>query len=161
MVSTVAFLWVVCGIFSTIFVVLILNRTSINMKTNRLKYLSLILLAIMMSCQKDNKTISELIIGKWEWVKTIIPYGGQESNPQTSGFSETLEFMRDGKMNEYRNDSLITSSNYKIQTKLSTPNWYVLTNSTIISSDFYMINDSLIFNEAYVDGPVSSYIRKK
>jgi hypothetical protein len=131
------------------------------MKTNLLKYLTFVPFAILLSCQKENKTVSELIIGKWEWVKTIIPYGGQESNPQTSGFSKSLEFIRDGSMNEYRNDSLVATSNYKIQTDPSTPNWFVLTNSTIIGSHFYIVSDSLIFNEAYVDGEVSSYIRKK
>jgi hypothetical protein len=121
----------------------------------------LVLLAILMSCQKENKTVFELIIGKWEWVKTIIPYGGQESNPQTSGFSKSLEFMEGGKMNEYRNDSLIATSSYSIQTDPSTPNYFVLTNSTIIGSHFYIVSDSLIFNDAYVDGPVISYIRRK
>jgi hypothetical protein len=131
------------------------------MKTNLLKYSSLLLLAILMSCQKENKTVSELIIGRWEWVKTIIPYGGQESNPQTSGFSKSLEFMRDGNMSEYRNDSLIATSKYKIQTDPSTTNWYVLINSTIIGGYFYIVSDSLIFNDTYVDGPVISYIRRK
>jgi len=131
------------------------------MKTNLLKYISLVLLAILISCQKENKTVSELIIGKWKWVKTINPYGGQESNPQTSGFSKSLELMKDGNMNEYRNDSLIATSSYKIQSDPSTPNYYVLTNSTIIGSHFYIVDDSLIFNEAYVDVLVSSYIRKK
>jgi hypothetical protein len=131
------------------------------MKTNILHYLSLILLSILLSCQKDNENVSELIIGKWDWVKTIIPYGGQVSNPQTSGFSKSLEFMRNGKMSEFKNDSLITTSSYKTQIDPSTPNYYVLTNSTIIGSHFYLVDDSLIFNEAYVDGVVSSYIRKK
>jgi hypothetical protein len=131
------------------------------MKSNLLKYLSFVVLTILMSCQKENKTVPEMIIGKWEWVKTIIPYGGQESNPQTSGYSKSLEFMKDGNMSEYRNDSLIATSSYKVQTDPSTPNYYVLTNSTIIGSHFYMADDSLIFNEAYVDGLVSSYIRKK
>ena len=131
------------------------------MKTNLLKYFSILILAILMSCQKENKSVSELIIGRWEWVKTIIPYGGQESNPTSAGFSKSLEFMGDGKMREYRNDSLIAISSYKIQSDGSTPNYYVLTNSTIIGSHFYMVSDSLIFNEAYVDGPIISYIRKK
>jgi hypothetical protein len=148
-------------IFSMIFVASILNRTSTDMKTNLLKFSLLLLLAILMSCQKENKTVSELIIGRWEWVKTIIPYGGQESNPVSTGFSKSLEFMGDGKMSEYRNDSLITTSSYKIQTDASTPNYYALTNSTIIGSHFYIADDSLIFNEAYVDGPIISYIRKK
>jgi hypothetical protein len=64
------------------------------MNSNLLKYLVIALFAFSMGCQKDNNTISELIIGRWDWVKTIIPYGRQLSNPQTVGFSETLEFMR-------------------------------------------------------------------
>jgi len=131
------------------------------MKTNLFKYLSLVFLTVLMGCQKDNETVSELIIGKWDWVKTIIPYGGQISNPKTSGFSKSLEFMKDGNMREYRNDSLIATSSYKIQRDTSAPNYYVLTNSTIIGSHFYMVDDSLIFNEASVDGQVSSFLRKK
>jgi len=131
------------------------------MNSNFLKYLILTFFALFFSCQKDNETVFELIIGKWEWVKTIIPYGRQVSNPQKSGFSKTLEFMKDGKMNEYRNDTLITTSGYKIETDSSTPTYYFLTNSTIIGSHFYIVDDSLVFNEAYVDGAVSSYIRKK
>jgi hypothetical protein len=131
------------------------------MKSDLLKYLSLVLLAILISCQKENKTVSGLIIGRWQWVKTITPYGGHESNPQSSGFSKSLEFMRNGNMSEYRNDSLMSISTYRIQSDPSTPGWSELTNSTIIVSHFYVTDDSLIFNEAYVDGPVLSYVRKK
>jgi hypothetical protein len=129
------------------------------MKTTILKFVLLAILAFQMSCQKDKETISNLIIGKWEWVKTIIPYGGQVSNPQTSGFSKTLEFLGNGKMKEYKNELLINTSNYSIEINPSNANDYLL-NSTIVTSHFYIINDSLIFNEAFVDGPVSSYIRK-
>jgi hypothetical protein len=129
------------------------------MKTTLLKFVLLAILAFHMSCQKDKETISNLIIGKWEWVKTIIPYGGQVSNPQTSGFSKTLEFLGNGKMKEYKNELLINTSNYSIEINPSNANDYLL-NSTIVTSHFYIINDSLIFNEAFVDGPVSSYIRK-
>jgi hypothetical protein len=132
------------------------------MKTNLLKYLSLVLLSILICCQKDKKTILELIIGKWEWVKTIDnQYSKQISNPQTSGFSRTLEFLNNGKMIEYKNDTLIQTSVYSIQINTSNPNNYVLTQNWIIFSPFYMVNDSLIFSEASVDGQVSSYIRKK
>jgi hypothetical protein len=132
------------------------------MKTNLLKYLSLGFLAILMGCQKENKTISNLILGKWEWVKTIDnQYSKQISNPQTLGFSKTLEFLNNGKMNEYKNDTLIQTSVYSIQIFTSNPNNYALSQNGIIFSPFYMVNDSLIFSEASVDGQVSSYIRKK
>jgi hypothetical protein len=132
------------------------------MKTNLLKYSSLLLLAILMGCQKENKTIPNLILGKWEWVKTIDnQYSKQISNPQTLGFSKTLEFLSNDKMNEYKNDTLVQTSVYSIQINTSNPNNYVLSQNGIIFSPFYMANDSLIFSEASVDGQVSSYIRKK
>lgn len=135
------------------------------MRSSLLKYSIVTLFALFISCQKDKETISDLIAGKWEWVKTIFPYSRQVSNPKSVGFSETLEFIRDGKMNEYRNDSLLATSGYKIKTDSSAPDYFVLTdfvltNSSIIGSHFYIADDSLIFNDAYVDGPVISYIRK-
>jgi hypothetical protein len=113
----------------------------------------------LISCQKDKESISNLIVGKWEWVKTIIPYGGLEANPQTLGFTRTLEFMVNGKMKEYKNELLIKTSNYSIEINPSNANGFLL-KSTIVTSHFYIINDSLIFNEAYVDGPVSTYLRR-
>ena len=114
----------------------------------------------MMSCHKDEQTVSDIIIGKWEWIKTVIPYGGQESNPQTLGFSLTLEFLSSGKMQEYKNDLLINTSNYTIEINPSNPKDYQLTNSTILNSHFYFESDTLIFSEAYVDGPVDYYVKK-
>jgi len=67
------------------------------MKTNLLKYSSLFLLATLLSCQKENKTVSELIIGKWEWVKTIYPYVFWNQILRYRDFPETLEFLSNGK----------------------------------------------------------------
>ena len=125
------------------------------MKPNFLKYLIITFFVVFMSCQKDKESISGLIVGKWEWVKTIIPYGGQETNPQTAGFSMTLEFSNNGTVKEYKNGLLIGTSSYDIKTD---QNGNVL-NSTVITSHFYFANGTLIFSEAYVDGPVSTYIR--
>lgn len=115
----------------------------------------------MVCCHKDKQTINDLIIGEWVWIKTIIPYGGQESNPQTSGFSKTLMFMSNGKMQEFKNGLLINTSDYTIEINPNNPKDYKLTNSTILNSHFYFESDTLIFSEAYVDGPVCYYIRKE
>ncbi len=131
------------------------------MKAALPKYVLFPILALIFSCQKDDKTVSELIIGKWEWVKTIIPYGGQVSNPRTSGNSKTLEISSNGTMKEYKNDLLINTSNYIIEEDRSNPNNGYVFSSTIITSHFSFVNDTLIFNEAYVDGEVSYYSRKK
>jgi len=66
------------------------------MKYNRLTLGFLAaLLFLTMSCQKETP---DLLTGKWEWIKTINPFSGQESNPQTVGFSQTLLFSNNGKM---------------------------------------------------------------
>jgi len=117
-------------------------------------------ISIIVSCKKE-QTASDLIVGKWQWIKTIIPYGGKVSNPQTTGFSQTLEFLSNGKMQEYKNDILINTSDYIVETNSSNPKDYLLTNSSILSSHFYFKSDTLIFSEAYVDGPVYYYTRKK
>jgi hypothetical protein len=132
------------------------------MKTYLSKYVLMAILILLMSCHKDNKTISELIIGKWNWIKTIDnQYSEQESNPQTAGFSKTLEFTSHSKMIESKNDTVINSSNYSIEINPSSPNDNLLIYNGINQSHFYITNDSLIFSEAYTDGPVSFYIRKK
>jgi hypothetical protein len=131
------------------------------MTTNHLKYLLLTFFTLLVGCQKDNETVSELIIGKWDWVKSVSPWTGQVSNPQTVMFSITLEFTGDGIMKEYKNDTLSNTTNFSIETNPTQPNSNILIHNSDIRSHFYIVNDSLIINSAYVDGPVSSYIRIK
>jgi hypothetical protein len=131
------------------------------MKSNFFKCLLLTTLAFTMGCSKESSDISDLIIGKWEWVRTIRPYIRQEYNPQTTGSSQTIEFTPHKIMKEYINDLLVNSSEYTIVLNPDNPNDNLLTENTILTSHFYMVKDSLIFSEAYVDGPVITYVRKK
>jgi hypothetical protein len=130
------------------------------MKLTLLKYLLLTFLTFIISCQKDRSTFSEIIIGKWEWLESVSPWTGLVTNPQTAGYSITLEFTSDGIMNEYKDGTMSNSTNYSIEINLNEPNKNMLTYDSGISSQVYIVNDSLIINAAYVDGPVSSYIRK-
>jgi hypothetical protein len=130
------------------------------MNSNILKYLILTFFALLISCQKEKETITEFIVGKWEWVKSVSPWTGQVSNPQTDGYSITLEFTGDGIMKEYKNDTLSNTTNYSIEINSTEPNRNFLIYNSGIRSQVYIGNDSLILNAAYVDGPVSSYIRK-
>ena len=124
-----------------------------------MKKLIFILLIIVSigGCKKNEKSLNEQVIGKWEWVKTIIPYGRQETNPQTAGFSMALEFSNNGTVKEFKNGLLISSSNYDIKTD---QNGNVLS-SIVITSHFYFASDTLIFSEAYVDGSAQYYSRFK
>jgi hypothetical protein len=130
------------------------------MKLTLVKYLLLTFLTFIISCQKDRSTFSEIIIGKWEWLESVSPWTGLVTNPQTAGYSITLEFTRHGIMNEYKDGTMSGSTNYSIEINLDKPNKYMLTYSSGISSQIFIVNDSLIINAAYVDGPVSSYIRR-
>lgn len=124
------------------------------MKT-KLVYLSLFLVALF-SCQKNDT--DDLISGKWNWVKTIMPYGNIETNPQSTGIKRALEFLPNKTIKEYRNDTLINTSNYVIENSSS---GQLRLKSSIITSNFSIQKDSLIFNEAYVDGPVIWYLKIK
>jgi hypothetical protein len=126
-----------------------------------LKKIILFLLIIVSigGCKKDKETTSDLIVGKWDWVKSVSPWTGQVSNPQTTGYSLTLEFTRDGIMKGYKNDTLSNTTNYSIEINPTEPTNNILIQNSDIRSHFYIINDSLILNAAYVDGPVSTYIR--
>jgi hypothetical protein len=37
--------------------------------------------------------------------------------------------------------------------------WMSVLNNSGISGHFYIVSDNLIFNEAFVDGPITTYIR--
>jgi len=125
------------------------------MRTSK-TFLNLLLILLLFGCQK-NDTYDQLN-GKWRWFKTVIPYGQIESNPQTSGYTKSLEFLPNETVNEFRNDTLISTSEYLIETSNMGQLRLI---STIITSNFSIDKDSLIFNEAYVDGPVIWYIKIK
>jgi hypothetical protein len=120
----------------------------------------LVIILFSFGCQKNNSTFSEVIIGKWEWVKTVSPWTGLVSNPQTVGYSLTIEFSSDGIRKEYKDDTVSNSTNYSIEMDSTEPNRNFLIYNSGIRSQVYIVNDSLILNAAYVDGPVSTYIRK-
>ena len=125
-----------------------------------LKFIFLTFFTSFVSCQKDSETISDLIIGRWDWVNSVSPWTGQVSNPQTVGYSLTLEFTIDGVMKEFKDGTLSNSTNYSMEISSIESNRNFLTYNSGIRSQVYIDNDSLILNAAYVDGPVSTYIRK-
>lgn len=123
------------------------------MKTKSI-LLVLFLIIFHVGCMKDET--NNQIIGKWNWVKTINPWTSSISNPQITGFTKSLEFFATDIIKEYRNDTLVTTSSFKIETS---PSGQLRLISSVITSNFTVNNDTLIFNEAYVDGPVISYSR--
>ena len=137
------------------------NRICTTMISNIYKYLLLTSIILLTGCRKDNLTISELIIGKWDWVRSVSPWTGQVTNPHTAGYSIRLVFSTDGIMKEYRNDTLSNSSNYSIETNPSEPGRNFIIYNSGLQSQVDISSDTLILNASYIDGPVSSYIRLK
>ncbi|HKJ82313.1 MAG TPA: hypothetical protein VJ954_09835 [Ignavibacteriaceae bacterium] len=129
------------------------------MNSGILKYVLLTFFVLFISCQKDKETISDPIVGKWDWEKSVSPWTGQVSNPQTVGYSIALEFTSDGIMKVYKNDTLLTTTNYRMEINASEPNSNYLIYGSGLRSLVYVSTDSLILNTAYVDGPFSKYIR--
>lgn len=111
-------------------------------------------------CEKENsETFADLIIGKWDWIESVSPWTGLVKNPQTEGYSQTLEFSAKGIMKWYQNDTLMNSTNYRLEIYSTNPDKYEIIYSSEMSAHISCVNDSLFFNSAYVDGPVTTYIR--
>lgn len=127
---------------------------------NLSKYLLLTTITILtLGCQKNSETFDDLIIGKWEWVESVSPWTGLVSNPKTVGYSGILEFTNEGLMKNYQNDTLLNSTNYSIETYSTDPNKFELIYGPDLRSQILLVEDSLFLNSAYVDGPISSYVR--
>jgi hypothetical protein len=98
-------------------------------------------------CEKSN---IDPVEGNWRWVRTYNAWGSYTSTPKTAGFTRTFEITH-GIIIEYRNDTLINTAAYTIE-KLSSN--ALVFKSSVISSNYSIVRDTLIFNESYVDGPV-------
>ena len=114
----------------------------------------------MSACVKENSnSFADLIIGKWEWVESVSPWTGLVKNPQTEGYTQTLEFTAKGTMKWYLDDTLSNSTDYRIELYSSEPDKYELIYDKDLRAYISCENDSLSLNSAYVDGPVSIYVR--
>lgn len=114
----------------------------------------------MLGCEKENsETFDDLIIGKWDWVESESPWTGLVKNPQTEGYSQTLEFSAKGIMKQYQDDTLMNSTDYRIERYSTEPDKYEIIYSSDLRAHISFVKDSLFLNSAYVDGPFISYVR--
>jgi hypothetical protein len=130
-----------------------------KMKPAVLIFLLLTFSSSFIGCRKEKETLSTQIVGKWEWIKSVSPRTGQVSDPKTEGYSATLEFTKDGIMKEYRNSTLSVSTNYNLEAGSYDSDITYINYGTGLSSQIYIGHDTLTLNNAFVDGPVSSYSR--
>jgi len=138
---------------------------------NRFKCILLTVIALLLTfaCEKENsETFADLIIGKWEWVETVDRWTGKVINPQTVGYSQTLEFSKEGSMKRYLNDSLLLTTDYCIERFQNNPDLYELRYSSGLRENIYFIEDTMFMyrvyaepTSAYADATVTSYVRLK
>ena len=119
---------------------------------------SLVILSVSACDRKADDTLASRITGKWQWERTVIPYGGQTSDPGTAGYTWALEFSPHGIMKEFRNDSIVLTTNYWIEDDSADPELFVLIYDGY-SYHCSISGDKLEFKEAYVDGPVIFFNR--
>jgi hypothetical protein len=130
------------------------------MKNNLFKIGLLIALTITMSCQKEKKSISELILGRWEWASSVNSwFPDQFETPRTAGYSKAFEFYDNGTAKEYLNDQFVNSYDYSLS-EGSTDRFILTTGNNLNYTSFTLQSDKLIFNYSAYDGPVMTYIRK-
>ena len=120
----------------------------------------MIIVILSFGCEKENsETFADIVLGKWEWIETVSPWTGLVKNPVTEGYTQTLEFTTEGIMKAYQNDTLSNSTNYRIELYSREPDKYELIYGKDLKAYISCENDSLSLNSAYVDGPVSSYVK--
>lgn len=128
---------------------------------NLYKCLLLTTIAVLtFGCNKENsESYEDLIIGKWEWLESVSSWTGLIRNPHTEGYSQAIEFSAKGIMKMYQDDTLMDSTNYRIEQYSGESDKYELIYSRDLRVHISFVKDTLILNAAYVDGPVTSYVR--
>jgi hypothetical protein len=71
---------------------------------------ALFVILVFLQCvginRKSEKFDIELLISKWQWVRTSGGFGGVSIAPESEGYTKTIEFKEGGEYFEYKNDSL-------------------------------------------------------
>jgi len=105
------------------------------------------------------------LIGEWNWIKTVDAWTEQESNPETEGYTASIQFRTDDTLEYYKNGNLIHKYVYKVRYRINDPlntksdSTLVLVINSGAESNFSTAHDTLIISQAYLDGPTSYYER--
>ncbi len=93
------------------------------MKNSNLLYLSFLLCLYLLSgCKKDEplNPIQEKLLGSWEWIESSGGFTGGTSSPSSEGYTIRIEFTREGRYKEYRNNKQTTVLKYSVVEGAST-----------------------------------------
>ncbi|RUT80174.1 hypothetical protein [Ancylomarina longa] len=107
------------------------------------------------------------LVGEWNWIKTVDAWTAHESNPETEGYTASIQFRTNDTLEYYKNGNLIHKYPYELRYRINDPlntesdSILVLVINNGAESNFSIAHDALIISQAYLDGPTSYYERKK
>ena len=113
----------------------------------------------------ENASVSQanqLILGQWEWVKSLSNSTGPtlEYTPRLAGYTRQMEFLQNGVVNLYRNDSLTGTATFSIDSGTYSSSLTLVLDGNA-NYDFRVSDDYLGFDNRPVDGPAEFFVRRK
>ncbi len=129
--------------------------------------LLVIFFVVTVGCEKEDNAGNNSIIGHWEWFLTIEPFPYTVKTPLTEGYEAAIKFESTDSVKYFKNATLTGMYPYKLKYRINNhldPNsdsTLVLVVNNGTETFFSILNDTLILDQTYVDGPRKHYIRKQ
>lgn len=119
-----------------------------------------VLIIFCFSCEKETNE-TNLIFGKWEWVRSWYGFANHMYTPENTGNSETIIITSDYIFKKYVNDTLIIESNFTInEPEPGYQSKYIDFDSAFLSYSYELFSkDSLKLIASITDGTVDYYHR--
>ncbi|WP_347839774.1 hypothetical protein [uncultured Draconibacterium sp.] len=123
-----------------------------------------LLMLISFSCVDDSPEAND-IMGSWNWLSSTGAIAGITLTPKDTGENIVFEFTTDSVFRQYRNDTLVSDTNFSIITSTSIYN-HEQTKMIEISGSFrrsfsFSTSGELILSDEVYDGYISRYKRIK
>jgi hypothetical protein len=134
-------------------------------------HLTLLAVCLAFGCSKEelneNTPATNPLIGNWEWYLTIEPYPLKIITPLTEGYVANIKFNIKDTVEYYKNEILINKFPFKLKYRINdhlnpdSDSTLVLVINNGTETFFSTLNDTLILDQTYVDGPRDYYSKKK
>lgn len=115
---------------------------------------------ILLSCEKDD-SLSNDLIGQWEWLSSTGGIAGVTLTPESTGNSVMIEFTASGKYREYTNGALTITCRYLIVRQFSIYSGssvkLIVYDNSMIRQSYSVDGDTLILSDEVYDGFISRY----
>ena len=113
------------------------------------------------------------IFGKWEWVQTSGGFAGKIITPAKAGYTEEIEFTKDGLFNKFKSGAIVDRKKYSVtegKSVLKHETAYLVSYSVVDSSYKELLlnqsvsfkgNDTLLLSKECFDCFQTVWLRKK